>query len=429
MSQVSEFRSVTVEKVNKIHELLKKGWSKTRVAKEVGISRRGLYNVLEVYPKPIKRVRKAIKKAEIGADFKDLTIVKDFARVHKEKAKLKAYLRAGIWAYEVLKKKHPSYWTQDDFRLLWGHEVFRDPQTGKIRFQYAVGLRRWMDHLGIKVGPEFTTKGLKRPPARQLFYLKSEEELVSVIMNLQYPDTLALFRLGTESGARHSSLKGIRPIDIDPTQGIIIMREPKVQQSLTRYFNKDTIAFIERYIEDMGFKGKELIFPRKLGSINADLKQAGERANIPFDLTSHVALKHTFVSLASNYGVSLEVVSEQTGTDPQTLRAFYVGIDIRRMRSELLGERYRRPDFHELIEKLEPFYNKRYAQVREALTKIDGLAKKPKKKAPKKKKPRKVAYTTVEALLDNEKTPENIRRYWERRIKEEGKKDHYMVGK
>jgi len=197
------------------------------------------------------------------------------------------------------------------------------------------------------------------------------------------------------------------------------MFEPKTKDYVERDFPTETLETLKKYIYDFEFNGKQRIFPRSLKLINDDLKQAGIKAKIPFSLTSHVAMKHTFVSLASNRGVSLEVVSQQTGTDPTTLKDFYAGLDRRKIRHELIGETYEEPTYHTVIKAVNQAVRKRYEQIKENLRAVDGLAKdgRRKKTEPKPRKARPINWKSIEAMVKSDKTPEHLKKAWKTRLK------------
>jgi hypothetical protein len=296
-------------------------------------------------------------------------IVQDFVKSKERVEKGGEYISVGVKAWKILGKKHPINWSEQDFETLWSHENFRDPETRLISFNNAVGIRQWMNHLkfydALK-SDKFTTRGLKRQAGRKLtHWIKTEDEFKAVIDQIQYPDTLIMFNTGIQCGSRHSSIKRITPQDISYATNSIMMYESKVKQNLERFFIKETLDLLRLYTIDQSFKGSNRIFPTSLTTINTDLKQAGQKAGIDFDLTTHVAMKHTFVSFASNHGVSLEVVSKQTGTDPSTLMKFYAGISKGKIRHELLGEKYEEPNFHETMRRLQAYVAQRYHQIRD----------------------------------------------------------------
>jgi len=431
---------MTVEEINRLHELLKK-MSIAEVAREMGVSRPTIYRVLKEHPKPIKRIRKPeVREAVDVEKFEQLEAVKEFEKWLLDKRKrtgrpslekIRSYIRIGARAWIILKKKHPYNWDEEDYSFLWGHPEMKSSITGLMGYEKAVALRQWMMFTDRRdLLDKFPTTGLKPEPRKKLEYLKSVDEIIAVCNAIKYPDTLVMFRLGIECGARFSSLSRIRPKDIDRTMNLIMMYEPKVKKTVERYFNTDTIDFVLRYISDFKFKPNESIFPRELDAINADLKQAGKLARIPFDLTTHVAMKHTFVSLASNYGVDLAIVSEQTGTDPKTLRQFYLGIDVGRIRHQLLGEEYPVPTFHEFVKKIHPYFMRRYDEIRLNLARVDGLAKDRRRprREPKIKeiKKRRISYEAIQKLLSSG-APETLKAYWRERIAREGVKKFYEV--
>jgi len=318
----------------------------------------------------------------------------------------------GRLAWKLLGKKDPADWDEEDYRKLWLNPDFQNPTTGEIRADISVALRNWMDLTKKFEFKSIFAAGDKGPKgAKRTHYLKTYDEMVAVINNIQFPDTLVGFRQGTESGARASSLFRTKPGDIDQTQAIINMYEPKVKKFEPRTFNDCTINFIRKYIQEFNFDKNQPIYPRFQGTngltnFNNDLKQAGEKAKIDFDLTSHVGMKHTFVSQSSPRGLSMETIVAQTGTDPGTIRDYYLAIDQGKIRHEIRGEPYKEPTYHEFINSLDPIYRARYEQIRGNLHRADGLSTKPPK--PKEEKPRKrraIAWNAIESMVKNPKSP------------------------
>jgi hypothetical protein len=169
---------------------------------------------------------------------------------------------------------------------------------------------------------------------------------------------------GIQCGGRLSSHKWLTPEKISYADETIIMWEPKVKHWVTRDFLGSALQLLRNYIVDAGIKGSGRVLTATDEVLNDDLKQAGVKAGIDFDLTSHVALKHTFVSFASNHGVPLEIVAQQTGTDPSTLMKFYAGTDRERTRHYLLGKPHKEPDFHEVMNRLNQHAMTRYQEIR-----------------------------------------------------------------
>ena len=441
----------TMLELQKMHDVLKKhgakydsqgniiegSWKRGAIKacqKELGKSRRTIYNWIAFQPsRPEREPRKKPVISKQLAKFEESKTVQDFIEVKQPpklaKTTFKRYMLAGYRAWRIL-KTDPMDWTEEDYKLLWDKPIFRDELTGKIGEQHAVSLRSWMTHCkrtDLTKDPFFGTKGLKRPKgAKKTHWLKTKEEIEDVINYIEYPDTLLMFFIGIQCGSRFSSIRLTNPSHVSYTTKTIYMWEPKVKEYVERDFMTETLETLRKYIYDFKFGGKQRIFPRQLGVINDDLKQAGENAGIPFSLTTHVAMKHTFVSLASNHGVSLEVVCAQTGTDPNTIMDFYAGIGRRKKRFELLGEEYERPTFHELIRSLNPIVRARYGQIKDRMKAIDGISKKEKPTKPERKgKPRTVNWSAVEKMVESEKTPEHLKKAWNKALKlhRQGKTD------
>jgi len=389
----------------------------TKAADKFNVSRQTIYNVLNEWPEPPSR-QPRIKKLEprYMEEWDNSPTVKAFKEWKKKVNRLDDYLRTGREAWLILNKKDPTTWDIDDYKLLWNHEKFIDPETGYIRFADAVALRQWMvaaKRIDLTHDPYFTTKGLKRPPGRKLtHWIQSEQQFIDVLNAIHYPDTLMMFNIGIQCGGRHSSLRRIKPEDIMYANSTIKMYEPKTKQTVERVFLRQTLENLRRYIIYFDFKGGQRIFPNSIGSINEDMKQAGEKANIPFDLTTHVGMKHTFASFSANHGVSLEIVSLQTGTDPGTLMKFYAGIGQGKIRHELLGEPHKEPDWHEVMIRLQPIVAKRFEDIKDNLRLRDKLKPRVKEKKREARKKRKINWQTAEKIVASNKTPEPLRKAW-----------------
>lgn len=416
----------TVRKVQELHKFLdqyRKRNGKYRrgaivdAAAKFKVCRNTIYNVLKAHPTP-PQTRSKNLMPKYTEDFYDSETVKNFLNAKGNTKRLKDYARVGLHAWKILRKKDPEIWDEEDYEVLWNHEKFRDPETGKINYSNAVALRQWMDHAqlyDLKNRPYFTTKGLKRLKGRKLaHWISTEEDLVEVIESIEYPDTLMMFNLGIQCGARFSSLRRIKPEDIIYTSNTICMREYKINKIIERVFLSETLSNLRVYIDHYTFKAGENIFPRSLHKINEDLRQAGKKASLPFNLTSHVAMKHTFVSFASNHGVSFEVVAKQTGTNPSTLMEFYAGIGTDKIRHELLGEKYRVPDFDQVMRRLQPLIKTRFEKINMHPLKT---ARKQTLNKTKIKKKRQTNWLAIEKMVQNLNTPIQLREYWVNKLK------------
>lgn len=394
------------------------GWRGiTDATKAIGKSRRWGANFVKAYQAELERPKRIEPK--YIQEFETSDTVRDFITQNKKLKALPIYIATGREAWKLLNKKDPITWTEEDYLKLWNYEGFQESSTGLISFNRAVHLRKWMIHskqFELPNRPAFTTKGLKgEKGVKKTHYLKTLDEMIRVISAIRYPDTLVMFRIGTECGARISSCLLTKPQDIDYSQGIIIMKEPKVSKIHERDFNKQTLDFVRRYIYDYNIQGNDFLFKRKAPFYNRDFHQAGKTAQIDFDLTSHEAMKHTFVSQASAHGVSLEAVSDQTGTDPNTLKEFYLGIGAQKRRHELLGEPYNVETYGAWIAKLDPYYTQRYDQLKKEIIKVNGFAR-PQEIKPKKpleaKEIRPIRWEAVKGIIASPETPEKLRPRW-----------------
>lgn len=395
----------------------------TKAARELGVTSPTIYTYLEKREKAHERELRKYVKPKYIEEFEESDAVKTFREARNGTVSDKTfnkYMTRGILAWRILNKKDPIDWDEDDYRKLWRHHAFRMKETGKISAENASALRQWMEHckrLDLMKAREFKIKGLKGEKGKyKTHWIKSRQGLEDVINFIEYPDTLMMFNIGIQCGGRFSSMRLIKPVDVEYVTNTIYMRETKVGKPVERMFITSTLETLRTYIKDFNFKGNQLIFPRRINLINADLKQAGLKAGIPFKLTTHKAIKHTYVSIASNRGISLDIVSDMTGTDPSTLKDFYAGIGKKRMRHEILGEEYVEEPFTKLMEKLQIVVRKRYEEIKDRLHAINGLSKRPpKKKKVKKKRP--IKWKNVAKMIKAKGTPEHLKNTWKKALR------------
>jgi hypothetical protein len=149
------------------------------------------------------------------------------------------------------------------------------------------------------------------------------------------------------------------------------------------------------------------------------LQRAGRNAGLTDTISTHI-IKHSFVSQASFHGVSLDIISKQTGTEESTLKKFYRAEDVRRVRHELRGEEYGIISFPEWIEKtLHPHFVARYKEIKDKYARTDGLRLKPiaepKAEAPRERKKRAFSWEAIKAIVESAPTTEKgkrLREYW-----------------
>lgn len=412
---------VNEAQVKQIQSLLKKNVSKSEVARQLKKSRPWLDRVIETFGREAVSEKSKLVTPKYIEEFEASDTVQAMREAYKGRSMLEGIIRVGRESWRALGKKDPLSWTEEDFLALLKHPAFIDPQTGKIQFNNMTFLRAWMNHIkrfDLLQRPEFNTKGLKRPKGRRkAHYLKSEDEIIRVIQYVERPDTLLFIRAGIESGGRYSSSTLIRPQDIDQTQNIIYMYEPKVKQYVERLFAKETIQALRQFIIDYNLKPDERLFKRAMYLYNKEMREAGDKAQLGFPFTTHT-LKHTFVSLASAHGVSLEIVSDQTGTDAQTLREFYLAINPAKKRHELLGEPLEYKTWGQLIKELDPYYRQRYSEIKGNYVKVNGIQKSttqaPKPKAEKPKKARPINWKAVDGIIASPKTKPALIPLWKK---------------
>jgi len=335
------------------YELVEK-FGKSETSKMLEISRPTINAILKKYPTPPQRtIPKYVFQWE--ETFGNRMFV------DKYQGRLRAfkkYVYQGMRAWLLLGKKDPISWDAEDFRKVWKAEEFRDPKTGKIRFHSAILFRKWMRAIGktsLCNLEEFSTKGLKRPKGTRKQWFLEDDEIRRIIEAMDREDLLVAFVVSLMGGGRASSVmpcnscsKGIRPMDIDDQNNGVLMFEPKRNEYVLRLFHARVIDLVKRYIEDHAIKPNEALF-FDYNTMRRHLERISLKAKVSkiADMRGswHVT-KHTFVSQGAYHGLSLEVISEQTGTDANTLLEYYAGIKEKKLRAELLGEKVEIEPFH-----------------------------------------------------------------------------------
>lgn len=378
--------SLTKVQLIRLFELKDLGWTDTKIAEELGVTRQTVYNMVKKHPKGVYAVSRPKKVRPMYVD--NFYTCEDVVKILRPQMagcdadRRSDILRVGMRSWLLLDQKTPSKWDKDDYLKLykgvWTSEAkmkrwrnwFVLKETGKVRPKVATLIRYWFmrvfkpDLFAREAKTTFTTKGLKARAGKHISEYIPPDQMPDVIMRIPHIDTLCLFRIGVECGARMSSLLMIRRRHIMWDRDRINMYEPKVTTPAVRAFNSCTMRFLKRYRDD--FKIKDYLFVRSNDSYNTDLKKVGKTLGLPFSLTSHKAIKHTFVTQASYFGAPLEVVSMQSATDAGTLMKYYLGGIDRRVDQYLLGAKPPTIGYKGFIESLDVHYRKRYDQLKKA---------------------------------------------------------------
>ena len=334
------------------YELIEK-FGKKKTSELVKMSRTTIDAILKEHPtKPDKTLPKYVFQWEETAG-NQMFIEKYQGRIRC----FRRYVFQGMKAWLLLDKKDPVSWDIEDFRKIWNAEKFKDSMTGKIAFLNAVIFRKWMRATGkgeLCDLEEFETKGLKRQKGMRKQWYLEDDEIKRLIEAIDKPDLLVSFTIALLSGGRVSSIvksdrfKGIRPMDIDEQNCGILMFEPKIKEYVLRLFHVKAIELVKRYVMTYGIKPNESLFLDD-STMRLYLKRASLKAGVSkiADMKGawHIT-KHTFVTQGVYHGLSIEVVSEQAGTDPKTLLDFYAGMKEKKLRAELLGEKVEIEPFH-----------------------------------------------------------------------------------
>lgn len=392
------------------------------VAKTFGITRPTLDAVLEAYPiEEEVKITRAEARAKRRAESLEKTVgFENLKNYYLQKPHMVDRHKPTIeLAWQMLQRKDPTLWNLKDYAFLWGHPDFKDEVTGEIDSGRAMGIRAVMHSNDHRDALKRFGQPAKRPPQRKQWFLR-KEDLLKIGEIVEEPDVLLLILLGVQFGARMSSLKQIQVGDIDFDLKMASTYEPKVKKSVNRFISPKTCEILKDFIQRYDLKKTDRLFYWSNTTYLNRLQKYGKAIRLEFPFGTHV-LKHTFVTQASKGGVSMHYVSEQAGTDPGTLKQFYLSIDPRSMRRQLFDEHD--PTFEsygQWIGEIAEAYAKRYEEIKDHAIREDGIkvgGREPKKKKPKKK--RKPPTLTPQAMLEiasNPSTKPGLASYWAKQI-------------
>ena len=398
---MSERLKMTKTKLEEVFGILRKDktgkWKhKTEAARKTGLSRPTIDKILRQYPNGMPQKSRVTtpqfvetyEKTQCHKKIVDLYTDKVTGKLSDQGGRVDAM---GLDLFLMFNQRDPLTLELADFKSALDDPRFLDKKTGVVAYGAVSAIRIIMSHAGIdpKRYVEFTTKGTKREPQKKSWYLE-ESELFRFIYGIEEIDTLLLCRLGFEGGGRFSSTSQITTDKIAYDQNLIEMYEPKVATSEERYFVDSTMQFVRQYVRDFNIIGR--LFTRLYLAYDRRMLQAGQNAGLfrytgehetrevrlkgkrvlikvalheGKKTTTHL-LKHTFVSLASMHGFGLDDVSEQTGTDPQTLKKFYLGVGKKKLKGVILGKLDYVPWGDWIAKTLHPHWQKRYEQLKAA---------------------------------------------------------------
>jgi len=323
-------------------------------------------------------------------------------RILQEKYGYKDYFKlvlipTTIQGFKILDKKDPISWTEEDFEKLWNYPDLQDSMTKHIEFTKSVNLRRVVKAIGrADLLEKFTTK--KRPPGTKRHWYLSDEDIIAVVVHIEEVDVLLSFYEGIATGARWSGLSTTRPDKINYEESILQIYEPKTKQWVDKYVPRFLLDLIVRYIGHFGIPDTERLYKRSYPVYCKRLEKAGKAGGVKPTVSTHI-MKHTFVTQACNRGVSLEVVSQQCGTNPKTLQDYYFGVNTKKMRHELLGENYKFKPFHVWLKKLHPYFARRFEEIKDRCIMTAGGVRKAGKKRRTSAKARQIRWNAIGKMV------------------------------
>lgn len=379
----SGLRAIPKDKLEKLFKIVRfdkvsgkwKGMS--RASTELGISRPTIDKWLEQYPmgmpeKPHKTEPKYFEEFEQTECAKKIRSIYYDRAIQRLSREGEMVFRTCREAWKARNKQDPLTFDLEDFLFFFGtatqapYPPFVDPQTNKISFHNAVGLRRAMS-LGkardLIDDPRFTTRELKREKGRRRFWYLEEDEIIKVVNVLNEPDTLIFFYLDLLIGGRGNAARAITVSNIHRQAQSLEIYETKVSRRVEKDMFDFSLNLIWQYIID--FDIKERLFVNTLDSYNRRFIQASKDAGLPPEktITSHM-FKHTCITQMSLHGVDIDVISDYVGTDADTIMQFYRGGGREKIRAQILDLPRHQETWKQFVEKIHPFFVARYNYIK-----------------------------------------------------------------
>jgi integrase len=378
-------------------ELWFKGYSKA--SKELGRSRTTLYSWVRQYRNIImeERVPEKPKKTipQYFQEFDQTQCAETIRNLYYD-PKTKDLNNTGKRIYSILReawkvrgKKDPLTFDLNDFLFFFGspknppYADFVDPQTGACEYNHAIALRFAMrlnkdaDIRGLIAAKDPRFEAKKREKGLKRHKYLEKDEIIRVINCINEPDTLLFFYLGILTGSRGNALTKLKAEDIHRQANTITVFEEKIAKRKGGLVDKKLFDFsmslIWQYIVD--FDVKDRLFPTTLLTYNTRLHKAGQEADLPLEkqpLTSHT-LKHTCVTQMCLHDVPLDVVSDYTRTEPQTLLDYYRGGGEQRIDQHILGIAERPISWRDWIREWHGYVVKRYEYIKQFAVKVNGF--------------------------------------------------------
>lgn len=334
------------------------------------ISRPTIYKLIALYPEGIVKKPKKIEPRYV-TEFKETEAWRRL-KDHKYAKEIGGRL---LIAWKLLGQKEPLDWTEDDIRALRkpmvkGHDnPLYLSLTKDIAPENAVNLRRALHALGLYALEKPLERVPKRPVGvRKQWYLENNE-IIKLIQHIKDPELLLFVVLDLQCGARPISMVAIKVSDINFGKSYIHYYESKTKEHVPRFFIKETMSLLKRYVSDMRLKFNQKLFSKKQNYFTDRLKDIGKKASIEKLVVKGAGayvLRHTFATQASEHDVSMEVVMKQGNwRDSKTVFDHYMFIKTSKMRRELLGEVVEKPmNFGDWIRQFVPHWEKRYLEIR-----------------------------------------------------------------
>jgi len=195
---------------------------------------------------------------------------------------------------------------------------------------YTLFIRRFFEWLGINI----KVPKVKKPPRRIDALTPSETN--ALYQAAKDPLDKLILKLFLDTGLRSRELLGLRVMDIDFDEQVIVVYETKYGRERKVIVTRETLEMIRSWITLNNLKLRDKIIPLTYSGLYKRIKRLAKRAGVPLHKVRPHVLRHTFATMALRRGMSLIALQRLLGhTDIKTTQ-IYTHLTIEDIKKEYL---------------------------------------------------------------------------------------------
>lgn len=195
---------------------------------------------------------------------------------------------------------------------------------------YTLFIRRFFEWLGINIKVPKVKKPLRRIDAL------TPSEINALYQAARDPLDKLILKLLLDTGLRSRELLGLRVMDIDFDEQVILVYEAKYGRERKVLVTSETLEMIRSWIILNNLEPRDKIIPLTYSGLYKRIKRLARRAGVPLHKVRPHVLRHTFATTALRRGMSIIALQKLLGhTDIKTTQ-IYTHLTIEDIKKEYL---------------------------------------------------------------------------------------------